>query len=57
MTDSVHGWFKPPVGVREFLKAYSEAGGTHHLAVSYGESVEKLVSFGRMMGFQTQVIA
>lgn len=57
MTDSVHGWFKPPVGVREFLKAYSEAGGTHHLAVSYGESVDKLVSFGRMMGFQTQVIA
>ncbi|HOV62463.1 MAG TPA: hypothetical protein PLG43_01110 [Spirochaetia bacterium] len=56
MAESIHGWFKPPMGVREFLKGYSEAGGTHHFAIAYNESLEKLVSFGRMMGFQTLII-
>ncbi len=40
----------------EDLKAYSEAGGTHHAAIAYGDVVRELSSFGRMMGWQVIVI-
>jgi L-arabinose isomerase len=53
---SIHGWFKPGLPVAEFLAEYSRAGGTHHLAISYGLSVETVEAFGRMMGWETVVI-
>jgi len=56
MERSVHGWFRPPLPLAEFLSAYSRLGGTHHLALAYGASVQTVSAFGRMMGWDTQLI-
>jgi len=56
MADSVHGWFKPQMPICSFLKQYSLAGGTHHLAMVYGDVLEDLVPFGEMLGFDVKVI-
>lgn len=53
---SIHGWFKPNLPIEEFLGEYSRVGGTHHLAISYGLSVETVETFGQMMGWETVVI-
>jgi L-arabinose isomerase len=55
-TRSIHGWFKPEMPLEEFLAEYSRAGGTHHLAVSYGMDMDTVKSFGAMMGWETVVI-
>lgn len=51
------GWFKPAQPLPAFLKAYSMAGGTHHSALIYDANIEELEAFGRMMGFDVNVIA
>jgi L-arabinose isomerase len=56
IADKVHGWFRPRLPIEEFLKIYSEYGGTHHLAVAYDAPVRTLEAFGRMMGWDTVVI-
>ncbi len=50
------GWFKPSKPLKQFLKEYSQAGGTHHSAIVYDASVEELAAFGKMMGFEVVVI-
>jgi len=50
------GWMKPLLPVRDFLKAYSELGGTHHCALVYHSTAEELKTFGRMMGFNCHII-
>ena len=54
--DGIRGWMKPDMTVPDFLKAYSEAGGTHHSALVYGNPVEELKSFGRIMNWKVVVI-
>lgn len=54
---AIQGWFQPPKKLREFLKAYSEAGGTHHSAMVYDADIEELKNFGKMMGFEVVVIS
>jgi L-arabinose isomerase len=56
MERSVRGWFKPTLPLEEFLACYSELGGTHHLALSYGLGEDTAVSFGEMMGWDVAVI-
>ena len=56
MADSVHGWFRPRQPIADFLKQYSLAGGTHHLAMVYGNVMSELVPFGEMLGFEVIVI-
>lgn len=51
MKNCVHGWFRPGMPIQEFLKAYSEAGGTHHSALVYGDTADELMKFGRRMGW------
>jgi L-arabinose isomerase len=60
---SVHGWFRPPIAVPDFLEAYSRFGGTHHLAMCYaaeagtaGPTFAALEAFGRFMGWDTVAI-
>jgi L-arabinose isomerase len=60
---SVHGWFRPPLAVPDFLETYSRFGGTHHLAMCYtGEpgaanpALQTLEAFGRHMGWETVAI-
>jgi L-arabinose isomerase len=48
---SVHGWFRPSLAVPDFLEAYSNVGGTHHLAVAYNARVEELEAFAVFMGW------
>lgn len=56
MADSIHGWFRPRQSISSFLKQYSLAGGTHHLAMVYGDVLEDLIPFGEMLGFDVKVI-
>ena len=56
MENSVHGWVRPNIDVAVFLADYSTAGGTHHLVMVYGDVIEELKSFGKMMGFSLKVI-
>ena len=51
--NATQGWFKPHKPLREFLKEYSLAGGTHHSAMIYGADKEEIKAFGTMMGFET----
>lgn len=50
-TANVHGWFRPSLGVPDFLEAYSNVGGTHHLAVAYNARVDELEAFAVFMGW------
>ena len=50
------GWFKPSKPLSQFLKEYSQAGGTHHSAIVYDVPVEELAAFGKMMGFEVIVV-
>ena len=49
---SNQGWFRPGMPLPAFLRAYSEAGGTHHSALVYDADMEELAAFGKMMGFE-----
>ena len=48
-TDSVHGWIQPRLPVAEFLTDYSRAGGTHHLAMVYGATLQEVSAWGELM--------
>ncbi|MCK9330371.1 MAG: hypothetical protein M0Q94_10895 [Candidatus Cloacimonetes bacterium] len=48
---ATQGWLKPCKPIREFLKEYSEAGGTHHSAMVYNGNAEEIKAFGKMLGF------
>lgn len=56
-TSSTQGWFQPELPLTEFLEKYSMAGGTHHSAMVYGVELEELKAFGKMMGFDVEVMA
>lgn len=49
---TTQGWMKPCKPLREFLKEFSYAGGTHHSAMVYDVDIEEIKAFGRMMGFE-----
>ncbi len=49
---AVQGWMKTQKPLREFLKAYSIEGGTHHSALVYDADMDEMEAFGRMMGFE-----
>lgn len=50
--NGIRGWMKPNMPLPEFLKKFSEAGGTHHSALVYGQPLEELRSFGKIMGWK-----
>lgn len=56
MEKSIHGWFDPGMPVSDFLKEYSMVGGTHHGAVIYGDALNELEMFGRLMNWSVIVI-
>lgn len=55
-TNATQGWFRPAKPLRDFLKAYSMAGGTHHSAMVYDVDADELRAFGEMMGFDVIVL-
>ncbi len=56
LEDTVSGWIKPQVPINIFLEKYSESGGSHHLAIVYGDHLQELIDFGKIMGFGLKVI-
>ncbi len=56
MQNSVHGWFEPRLPVAQFLQEYSLAGGTHHIALTYGDARTGLETFGQLMGWKVRII-
>ncbi len=50
--DGIRGWMKPKMPLPAFLKKFSEAGGTHHSALVYGNPVEELKTFGKIMNWK-----
>ena len=54
--EAIRGWFKPRLPVADFLSAYSRAGGTHHLAVTYARDTKPFELFGFLMGWDVTVI-
>lgn len=54
--DTITGWIKPEIPVKDFLEDYSRSGGTHHLALVYGDHLQPLMDFGQIMGFDIRVI-
>ena len=53
---AIQGWLKPRKPIKQFLKEFSLAGGTHHSALVYDAALEEIVAFGRMTGFETVVL-
>jgi L-arabinose isomerase len=49
--DGIRGWMKPVIPINNFLKKYSEAGGTHHGALIYGRPVAALKTFAAIMNW------
>jgi L-arabinose isomerase len=54
--NTVHGWFKLPMPINEFLIEYSLVGGTHHWALVYGDVAAEIQKFGKLMGWKVVVI-
>lgn len=50
------GWMKPSMPLADYLKTYSEVGGTHHSVLVYDVNISEIESFGRIMGFDVKVI-
>lgn len=45
------GWFEPTTDISAFLENYSLLGGTHHLALIYGDMRKTAEAFAKTMGF------
>jgi L-arabinose isomerase len=56
MIDLVRGWFAPRRPVSEVLSRYSMAGGTHHLALVYGDPVAFAEGMSDATGWELIVI-
>lgn len=52
MAEMVRGWIRPTMPVEDFLAAYSRSGGTHHLAMVYGDVADEMKKFGTLMGWR-----
>jgi L-arabinose isomerase len=48
----IRGWFRPRRGIRDMLKEYSFAGGTHHLGLVYEEELKILNGFAQALGWK-----
>lgn len=56
MHGMAHGWFQPNLSVAEFLELYSKAGGTHHIALTYGSICDDMSRLGEILGWQVDII-
>ena len=56
-TDCITGWFRPAdMDIADFLRRYSELGGTHHLAAVYGGELSAFRNFARLMRWNYEEI-
>jgi L-arabinose isomerase len=47
---------RPPMPLARFLNAYASLGGTHHLALSYGNAVPSVQKAARVLDIECHVI-
>ena len=50
--NSTCGWFEPKKNIGTFLEDYSKLGGTHHLALVYGDMRKLAETFAAVRGFE-----
>lgn len=55
-SESVRGWFSPSIPLEDFLRRYSEAGGTHHLALVYGADPKDFCHLAGIMGWKSVIL-
>lgn len=55
--NTICGWFAPAGDVGDFLRDYSRLGGTHHLALMYGDQRSLAETFAAVRGFEYFEIA
>jgi L-arabinose isomerase len=53
LAKTIHGWFQPAMPMKEFLRHYSMAGGTHHGVLVCGNTLEQLVASARTLQWDT----
>lgn len=56
LEDTITGWAKTKGKVGKFLADYSQAGGSHHLILVYGDYLNLLMDFGKISGFDTVLV-
>jgi len=54
--DRVHFKFRPSQLLPEFLRRFSEVGGSHHQGLAYGHIASKLIKLAKLMGVEYEVI-
>ena len=52
MRHTVHGWFTPSIPISDYLTRFSEVGGIHHLAIVYGNYLDEIISFGKIINVE-----
>ena len=52
---AVNGWFKPQMGLSNFLEAYSLNGGTHHNVLVYGDIREEMKLLAKYLGCRVNI--
>jgi len=52
----VHFKFRPSQPLPEFLRRFSEAGGSHHQGLAYGHIGSSLVKLAKLMGVEYEVV-
>ena len=55
-TECIRGWMKPRGPVGRFMEELSTAGATHHSMLVYGDVLEALEFFGKIVGLDVRVI-
>jgi len=56
MAELIHGWFRPDLPIADFLEDYCRVGGTHHLALVYGDVAVEILMFGELMGWDVVLL-
>jgi len=54
--ETPHCKFAPAAPVAEFLNDYAEAGGSHHLAMSFGDHLGRVTKLAHIMGINWTVV-
>ena len=52
MVDDLKRDFEPKKNIADFLSEFSQAGGTHHSALVYGNDKDIIIDFGNIMGWK-----
>ncbi len=54
--ETPHFIFKPDLNLKDFLNSYSQEGGSHHLAMAYGDHREEIMRVAHLAGIGCKTI-